>query len=232
MYLIQMRMKHKQSMRNLGILPTNKKVYNKKVYKVRHTRLYCDHILRSRKVISAKWHILLWGNIDQPIACTKRSQGAQSKPCSLKSKRQNRRYSTTQNFKNVHSSFRQCHCCWAWHSGQTVRSSQYRMCESVDLLQKLYQNDEAYFKSPELRAAVETALSSAYDVLTILPTGGWKSLLFFLYAKKYPHMTSIVVVPERNFCAKNINNTAALNQKPLQNSHHKAPLSVFQPVNQ
>ena len=88
------------------------------------------------------------------------------------------------------------------------------------------------FKSPELRAAVETALSSAYDVSTILPSGGWKSLLFFLYAKKYPHMTSIVVVPERNFCAKNINNTAALNQKPLQNSHHKAPLSVFQPVNQ
>jgi hypothetical protein len=50
------------------------------------------------------------------------------------------------------------------------------------------------FKSVEQQTSIEYVLNTDVNMLVILPTGCGKSLLFFMYAYKYRHLVSIVVV--------------------------------------
>jgi len=73
-----------------------------------------------------------------------------------------------------------------------------------------FQNDKkAKFKSPEQGKALQLVIDGKKDVLAILPTGGGKSLLFFLPTMMEPGMTTVVIVPLiavtndlRNRCVK------------------------------
>eukprot|EP00731_Ephydatia_muelleri_P032353 Em0023g860a len=66
---------------------------------------------------------------------------------------------------------------------------------SLSLLRSFLGDQQATFKSVVQRAAVDSILHTTSDVLAELPTGGGKSLLFFLYAARHPCITSIVIVP-------------------------------------
>ena len=66
---------------------------------------------------------------------------------------------------------------------------------SLSLLRSFLGDQQATFKSVVQRAAVDSILHTTSDVLAVLPTGGGKSLLFFLYAARHPCITSIVIVP-------------------------------------
>ena len=74
--------------------------------------------------------------------------------------------------------------------------------ESLDLsvmaltaLREIYDDPDARFKSEEQMKAVKLALRRRADVLTILPTGGGKSLVFQLAAWVEKDLTTIVIVP-------------------------------------
>jgi len=74
--------------------------------------------------------------------------------------------------------------------------------ESLDLsvmaltaLREIYDDEEARFKSEEQMKAVKLALQRKVDVLTILPTGGGKSLVFQLAAWVEKDLTTVVIVP-------------------------------------
>ena len=53
----------------------------------------------------------------------------------------------------------------------------------------------ANFSSESQRSAIHTAALAKEDSIIVLPTGGGKSLSFFLPAIAYPHQTNIVIVP-------------------------------------
>jgi superfamily II DNA helicase RecQ len=74
--------------------------------------------------------------------------------------------------------------------------------ESLDLsvialtaLREIYDDHKATFKSGEQMKAVKLALQRKTDVLTILPTGGGKSLVFQLPAWVEKDLTTVVIVP-------------------------------------
>jgi superfamily II DNA helicase RecQ len=74
--------------------------------------------------------------------------------------------------------------------------------ESLDLsvialtaLREMYGDIKATFKSGEQMRAVKLALRRKVDVLTILPTGGGKSLVFQLPAWVEKDLTTVVIVP-------------------------------------
>jgi len=73
-----------------------------------------------------------------------------------------------------------------------------RMSVSAKVLRALrkFRGDRnARFKSPEQGQALQLILEGKKDVLAILPTGGGKSLLFFLPTMLEPGMTTVVIVP-------------------------------------
>ena len=73
-----------------------------------------------------------------------------------------------------------------------------RMSVSAKVLRALrkFRGDRnARFKSPEQGQALQLILEEKKDVLAILPTGGGKSLLFFLPTMLEPGMTTVVIVP-------------------------------------
>ena len=67
--------------------------------------------------------------------------------------------------------------------------------DSLQCLQLFYNDTTANFRSCEQGYAIDSVLHTMSNVLAILPTGSRKSLLFFLYAKNYRSLTSVVVVP-------------------------------------
>jgi len=74
--------------------------------------------------------------------------------------------------------------------------------ESLDLsvialaaLKEIYDDIKATFKSGEQMRAVKLALRRKVDVLTILPIGGGKSLVFQLPAWMEKDLTTVVIVP-------------------------------------
>ena len=67
--------------------------------------------------------------------------------------------------------------------------------DSLQCLQLFYNDTTANFHSCEQGYAIVSVLYTMSNVLAILPTGSGKSILFFLYAKNYRSLTSIVVVP-------------------------------------
>jgi len=62
-------------------------------------------------------------------------------------------------------------------------------------LRKFYDDKQATFKSPQQAKALQLIIDGKKDVLAILPTGGGKSLLFFLPTQMEPGMTTVVIVP-------------------------------------
>lgn len=62
-------------------------------------------------------------------------------------------------------------------------------------LRKFRGDKTARFKSPEQGKALQLVLDGKKDVLAILPTGGGKSLLFFLPTMLEREMTTVVIVP-------------------------------------
>jgi superfamily II DNA helicase RecQ len=63
-------------------------------------------------------------------------------------------------------------------------------------LQKFYGEDEnARFKSAEQGKALQSIVNCDSDVLAVLPTGGGKTLLFFLPTLMEAGMTMVVIVP-------------------------------------
>lgn len=62
-------------------------------------------------------------------------------------------------------------------------------------LREIYDDVDARFKSEEQMEAVKLALKREKDVLTILPTGGGKSLIFQLPAWIEKDLTTVVIVP-------------------------------------
>ena len=62
-------------------------------------------------------------------------------------------------------------------------------------LRKFYNDNRATFKSPQQARALQLIVEGKTDVLAILPTGGGKSLLFFLPTLLEPDMTTVVIVP-------------------------------------
>ena len=81
--------------------------------------------------------------------------------------------------------------CSTQHSFVTVEQSRL----SVQYLQEFFKNTHASLKSAMQQAAVDNVLFTNSDLIAIMPTGGGKSLLFFLYAVKNPHKSSILIVP-------------------------------------
>jgi RecQ family ATP-dependent DNA helicase len=67
--------------------------------------------------------------------------------------------------------------------------------KSLKTLRKFYGNKQATFKSPQQAKALQLVIDGRKDVLAILPTGGGKSLLFFLPTLMEPGMTTVVIVP-------------------------------------
>ena len=67
--------------------------------------------------------------------------------------------------------------------------------KSLKTLRKFYGNQQATFKSSQQAKALQLIMEGKKDVLAILPTGGGKSLLFFLPTLMEPDMTTVVIVP-------------------------------------
>lgn len=67
--------------------------------------------------------------------------------------------------------------------------------KTLKALRKFYDDKQAIFKSPEQAKALQLILDGKKDVLAILPTGGGKSLLFFLPTLMESGMTTVVIVP-------------------------------------
>jgi superfamily II DNA helicase RecQ len=60
---------------------------------------------------------------------------------------------------------------------------------------KIRKDDEAAFKSVEQGMALQLIVDAKTDVLAILPTGGGKTMLFFLPTLMEPGMTTVAIVP-------------------------------------
>jgi len=67
--------------------------------------------------------------------------------------------------------------------------------ETLKALRKFYNDKRAMFKSPQQAKALQLIMDGKKDVLAILPTGGGKSLLFFLPTLMEQEMTTVVIVP-------------------------------------
>ena len=67
--------------------------------------------------------------------------------------------------------------------------------KSMKALQDFWNDKKARFKSVEQGKAFQLIVDGKTDVLAILPTGGGKSLLFFLPTMLEPGMTTVVIVP-------------------------------------
>jgi superfamily II DNA helicase RecQ len=67
--------------------------------------------------------------------------------------------------------------------------------KALKALRKFYDDKQATFKSPEQAKALQLIIDGKKDVLAIIPTGGGKSLLFFLPTLMEPEMTTVVIVP-------------------------------------
>lgn len=69
--------------------------------------------------------------------------------------------------------------------------------DHIKALRKFYDNPNAAFKSIEQAKAVAMILERKEDILAVLPTGGGKSLLFFLpaFVEKRDRKTTVVVLP-------------------------------------
>jgi superfamily II DNA helicase RecQ len=78
-----------------------------------------------------------------------------------------------------------------WGSSTTASVSS----KSLKALRKFYGDKRAMFKSPQQGKALQMVIDGKKDVLAILPTGGGKSLLFFLPTLMEPGMTTVVIVP-------------------------------------
>lgn len=66
---------------------------------------------------------------------------------------------------------------------------------ALTALQEIYDDPDARFKSEEQMKAMKLVLQRKFDVLTILPTGGGKSLIFQLPAWVEKDLTTVVIVP-------------------------------------
>jgi len=91
-------------------------------------------------------------------------------------------------------------------SGSTTRMVSSK---TLRALRKFYDDEQATFKSPEQAQALQLIMEGTKDVLVILPTGGGKSLMFFLPTIMERDMTTVVIVPLiavmqdlRNRCVK------------------------------
>src|SRR5436305_782644 len=103
-------------------------------------------------------------------------------------------------------------------------------------LRQFQNDDKARFKSPEQGKALQLVIDGKKDVLAILPTGGGKSLLFFLPTMMEPGMTTVVIVPLiavtddlRNRCVKA--KISCANWDPNDRSHERCDL-IFVAVEQ
>lgn len=67
--------------------------------------------------------------------------------------------------------------------------------KTLKALRKFYDDKRAAFKSPQQAQALQVILEGKKDVLTILPTGGGKSLLFFLPTLMESGTMTVVIVP-------------------------------------
>ena len=67
--------------------------------------------------------------------------------------------------------------------------------KTLKALRKFYDDKRATFKSPQQAKALQLIIEGKKDVLTILPTGGGKSLLFFLPTLMESGKTTVVIVP-------------------------------------
>ena len=67
--------------------------------------------------------------------------------------------------------------------------------ESIKALRKFRGDERATFKSVEQGRALQLIIDGKTDVLAILPTGGGKSMLFFLPTLMEREMTTVVIVP-------------------------------------
>ena len=66
---------------------------------------------------------------------------------------------------------------------------------TLQALRDMYDDPEGRFRSEEQAEAVQLALQGDRDLLTILPTGGGKSLVFMLPAWLEKERTTVVIVP-------------------------------------
>ena len=90
--------------------------------------------------------------------------------------------------------------------------------ESLDKLRCLLNDQTVEFRSPELRAAVDSVLNSNGDLLAILPTGCGKSLIFQMYAYKHTILTSLVIVPTLSLTNDRMRRAQSLGIKCSDNS--------------
>jgi len=67
--------------------------------------------------------------------------------------------------------------------------------KTLKALRRFYDDKQARFKSPQQAKALQLIIDGKKDVLAILPTGGGKSLLFFLPTQMESGMTTVVIVP-------------------------------------